>query len=108
MGVWCDPVRNQFGENGCDYDLRTGWPGNKRVSLDCSGDENAIATAIQRWLNSCLDFGLPMGVAVSCSAMVVGPETNDVIPACPVGDCRSTPATLMRSAHPALNYKIER
>ena len=65
MGVWCDPVRNQFGENGCDYDLRTGWPGNKRVSLDCSGDENAIATAIQRWLISCLDFGLLMGVAIT-------------------------------------------
>jgi hypothetical protein len=64
MGVWCDPVRNQFGENGCDYDLRTGWPGNKRVSLDCSGDEKASATAIQRWLISCLDFGLLMGVAI--------------------------------------------
>src|SRR5471032_1104201 len=24
-------------------------------------------------------------------------------PACPVGDCRSTPAALMRSAHPVLN-----
>jgi hypothetical protein len=33
MGVWCDPVRNQFGENGCDYDLQTAWPGNKRISL---------------------------------------------------------------------------
>jgi hypothetical protein len=40
MGVWCDPVRNQFGENGCGYDLQTAWPGNKRISLDCSGDEN--------------------------------------------------------------------
>ena len=69
MGVWCDPVRNQFGENGCDYDLQTAWPGNKRISLDCSGDENAIATAIQRWLISCLDFGLLMGVAIlSCRA----------------------------------------
>ena len=38
----------------------------------------AIATAIQRWLNSYLDFGLLMGVAVSRSAMVVGPETNEV------------------------------
>jgi hypothetical protein len=69
MGVWCDPVRNQFGENGCDYDLRTGWPGNKRVSLDCCGDENAIATAIQRWLISCLDFGLLMGVAIRLISM---------------------------------------
>ncbi|MFL9989696.1 hypothetical protein, partial [Paraburkholderia sediminicola] len=28
----------------------------------------AIATAIQRWLNSCLDFGLLMGVAIRNSA----------------------------------------
>ena len=66
MGVWCDSVRNQFGENGCEYDLQTEHgQATERISLDCSGDENAIATAIQRWLNSCLDFGLLMGVAIT-------------------------------------------
>ncbi|MFL9989488.1 hypothetical protein [Paraburkholderia sediminicola] len=40
-GVWCDPVRNQFGENGCDYDLQTEHgQATERISLDCSGDEN--------------------------------------------------------------------
>jgi hypothetical protein len=76
MGVWCDPVRNQFGENGCDYDLQTAWPGNKRISLDCSGDENAIATAIQRRLNSCLDFGLLMGVTLKRSRRISGQDTQ--------------------------------
>jgi hypothetical protein len=75
MGVWCDPVRNQFGENGCDYDLQTEHgQATERISLDCSGDENAIATAIQRRLNSCLDFGLLMGVALSHSTMASVPR----------------------------------
>jgi hypothetical protein len=48
MGVWCDPVRNQFGENGCDYDLEAVWRAMERISLDSGADENAIVTAIQR------------------------------------------------------------
>jgi hypothetical protein len=48
MGVWCDPVRNQFGENGCDYDRQTAWQVTERIPPDCSGDKNTIATAIGR------------------------------------------------------------
>jgi hypothetical protein len=57
MGVWCDPVRNQFGENGCDTHLQAAPQATKRISLGCSDDEDAIVTATQRWLNSYLDFG---------------------------------------------------
>jgi hypothetical protein len=43
---------------------QTAWQAMERISLDCSGDESGIATAIQRWINLYLDSGRLMGVAV--------------------------------------------
>jgi hypothetical protein len=42
MGVWCDSVRNQFGENGCDTDLQAARPKQRKefrwiaVTMACS------------------------------------------------------------------------
>jgi hypothetical protein len=66
MGVWCDPVRNQFGENGCDYESADSIARQqKEFRWIAVAMKIAIAAAIQRWLNSCLDFGLLMGVAIT-------------------------------------------
>ncbi|MGB8356466.1 MAG: hypothetical protein WCD79_21385, partial [Chthoniobacteraceae bacterium] len=63
MGVWCDSVRNQLEKTDAIAHWQTAWQAMKRISLDCSGDENAITTAIQRWINLYLDSGRLMGVA---------------------------------------------
>jgi hypothetical protein len=49
----------------------------ERISLDCSGDENTIATAIQRWINLYLDSGRLMGVALTRSSRVWRTVTHD-------------------------------
>jgi len=68
MGVWCDSVRNQLRENECDCAL-----------ADSMASKGKNFAGLQwRWINLYLDSGRLMGVAVSRSAMVVGPETNEV------------------------------
>jgi hypothetical protein len=65
MGVWCDPVRNQLRENGCDIDLADSHDRTtERISPDDTDDETTIVSVIRRWIHLYLDFGRLMGVAV--------------------------------------------
>src|SRR6185437_2798435 len=54
MGVWCDPVRNQLRENGCDTDLADSHDRTTEgISPDDNDDETTIVIVIRRWIHIC-------------------------------------------------------